>query len=90
VLLCRRTTSATGDLRLVSQQARAAGASHVAATAQVGTSAKGGCRSKSAVCCDNTEVGGFMDHRGLGSRRCAASETATVSEELRLEDSPCY
>src|SRR5215218_326399 len=68
---------------LVSQQTRAARASHPAATAQAQPSSTSCCRSKSAVCCDNTEVGGFIGAQGLGSRRCAASETATVSEELR-------
>jgi hypothetical protein len=34
----------------VSQQTRAARASYAAATAQVGPSAKGRCRSKSALC----------------------------------------
>jgi hypothetical protein len=36
---------------LVSQQTRAARASHATATAQVGTSEKGHCRSKWAVPC---------------------------------------
>jgi hypothetical protein len=38
-------------LSRLSQQTRAAGASHAVATAQVGASAMGCCRSKWALCC---------------------------------------
>jgi hypothetical protein len=53
-----RSTSPTGPhpLSWLSQQTRAARASHAVATAQVDTSAKDRCRSKSALCCGIQEA----------------------------------
>ena len=61
----RRTTSATSDLLSWCRSNAGSRVFHAAASAQVGTLAKGRCRSKSAVCCDNTEVRGA--HRSVAT-----------------------
>jgi hypothetical protein len=57
--------SPIGNPSLVSQQTRAARASHPAATALAWPSWTSCCRSKWPICCDNTEVGGFIGAPGL-------------------------
>jgi hypothetical protein len=65
------------------QQTRAARASHAVAIVQAKPSPTSRCRSKSAVCCDNTEVGGA--HWSVVLRKRASGRSSRWSPVLRSE-----
>jgi hypothetical protein len=62
-----------GPLSWLSQQTRAARASHQVATAKVGASAKDRCRSKSAVCCGNSSSGATILCLAVSAKRRSGS-----------------